>query len=272
MRLRIVYQTLGILFFLGLTLTLSGCAANTPQQTPTPTEHITKPIVDLTQLAPFKREGYWCDYRGPFLTDFSPDGNWVASICDHPLLSGNISVINRNGVIWRITDTQLFGRGWKIVFLPQAWSSDSQYLYFSTTYPWSNFIDPDATPPLIPWCFNPEAVSFVKLDLETGATTFLLGNANAYNENNYEPYTYAVSLSPSQKFLAYSLRDRNYAKIIIRNLENNQETSLPVDVDIEKDSAVIKITWTVDETQLDVTYIICSSKMEKQISIPIALK
>jgi hypothetical protein len=223
-----------------------------------------------TEFAPFKQEWYWCGDQGPFITDFSPDGNWLASSCEH--WAGNLSVINRNGTIWRITDKQLFGQSWQIVFRPNKWSNDAESLYFSTTYPWSNFIDPNTPDPnvtRIPWCFNPGAVTMVKLNLRTGTTTFILGNSDSYGE---DPNHYAFSISPTEKFLAYSLQDRNHAKIILRNLENNRETKLSIEKNIEKDTAVTSLAWAADELTLNVQYMMCGAMLEKEVSVEVTGK
>ncbi len=265
-------------------LALAGCGVGqpaTPSNTTTSPDSIitittTNTKIPSTQTLPisiqeFDRKiaafnsGLWmCGDIYPRFTDFSPDNTWLASICEEQFQGGNLLLTNKDGNFWRMTDKQLFETRIWISFTPVKWSNDGKNLYFSTSHQYANIYLPET--PSILWCFNGIDVSLVKVNLETGGTQFILGHSHSYDKKDLLN-TYAFAISPSEKFLAYSLQERNHAKIIIRNLENKQETKLSIEKNIGEDTAVTSMAWAANESTLNVEYIMCDTMLEKEVSL-----
>jgi hypothetical protein len=213
-----------------------------------------------TQIAPFQEKWYSCGDYNPWIMDFSPEKNWIATSCEHQ--GGNISLINAQGKIWRITDKQLFGVVENIVFNPEKWAKDGKSLYFSTTHPYPSFGVPAETPTLppgnpteLPWCFNPYTVTLIKADFETHTTKFILGNQDSY-KNDWPDNFYAFALSPEENYLAYSLQDRKQSKIFIKNLVGDAKATFVIESGTESDIVVTELMWFPDETKIlaELTY------------------
>jgi hypothetical protein len=222
-------------------------------------------------IASFQQEWYSCGDENPWIVDFSPDGNWLATYCEHK--GGNISLINTQGKIWRITDKELFGVVNKTVYRPERWSKDGKSLYFSTSGPYLPYnyevplktpTSPPGTPTQPSWCFNPDIVTLINANFENKTVKFLLGNQSSY-KNEWPDRFYTFAFSPEENYLAYALQDRQQSKISIKNLEDNTESTLVIQNNAGSDVVVTDLVWFPDETKILAELTICKG-LKRQIT------
>ena len=195
----------------------------------------------------------------PMTVDFSPDGRWLAVYCDDK--NGNLTLITDEQIFWKVTDDGLFGLTGYLLFKPVRWSTNGTRLYFETSHPFYNAILPQT--PSVPLCFNPDAVTLIGLDLQTGKTDFILGDRDSYRQDELLGYAYAFSAS--ENFLASSLQNRSHIpEVAIQNLSDGTERILQLSGE-EVNTVIEGIVWNSTETRLALKVTNCETLAEKVI-------
>ena len=170
--------------------------------------------------------------------------NW--GICDFD--NQTFVVFNTNGVKWEFSYLDLGIGTPEVINIyhthPVHWTNDGNFVYLSTR--------PDGYDPLGP--FLGTGIALLKLDLTNGEITTVLPNVNRF---------YSISISPSGKYLAYSL----FNEPIQVNIVDTQSGESSTVFSTEEYDQVGEYVWSDDDTRLVYKYIITGDECFRIYSI-----
>lgn len=217
-----------------------------PSQTPTPA-----PSTDR-KPTPTDVDPDRATRQAPFLSCtlsfneqlLSPDGDWY--LCGN---AGDFTAMNRRDVSWRFSTREQFGIEYYGDFRLLHWTADGKFLYFAVMNPLDG-----------PGPITSNAEALFRMDLATGKISTILGGIE---KPDAPQGFYVVSISPTSRYLAYSVnavyRDTSPSKQLhLVDLQSGADKV--IEIEPEYDS-IGSFTWSKNGQQF--VYKLYTSTSEK---------